>query len=180
MKVVSGKVFIACSLDGFIARENGDIDWLHRYPDTGDDHGYARFMATVDGLVMGSGTFKTVLGFGEWPYEKPAVVLSSTLTAQSIPDALAGKVRISDKAPRAIMQELADEGWRAAYIDGGRLIQSFLAEGLIDEMTITQIPVLLGSGRRLFGEHHGDIHLKLESAEYFASGFVQSRYAVER
>ena len=91
---------------------------------------------------------------------------------------LAGKVRVSKKSPRAILQELADEGWRAAYVDGGRLIQSFLAEGLIDEMTITQIPVLLGRGRRLFGETTGDIHLELLETRGFPSGFVQSRYSV--
>lgn len=175
---IIGKVFIACSLDGFIARENGDIDWLTRYPDTGNDYGYARFLETVDGVVMGRGSYETVLGFDHWPYAKPVVVLSSRLDDTSVPPGLKGKVRICGRSPRAIMQQLADEGWRAAYIDGGLLIQSFLAQELISEMTITQIPVLLGSGRRLFGTSEKDIELTLEETRGYPLGFVQSRYRV--
>ncbi|TCD16431.1 dihydrofolate reductase family protein [Oricola cellulosilytica] len=175
---ITGKVFIACSLDGFIARENGDIDWLNRYPDTGDDYGYASFMDTVDGLVMGRASYEGVLRFEDWPYTKPVVVLSSSLDDTSVPPRLRGKVRISNRTPRAIMQELAKEGWRAAYVDGGRLIQSFLAERLIGEMTITQIPVLLGRGRRLFGVVEQDIELFLEETRRYPAGFVQSRYRV--
>lgn len=176
--LAAGKVFIACSLDGHIAREDGGIDWLLKYPETDEDYGYAAFIETVDGLVMGRGSFEAVAGFEQWPYSKPVVVLSSTLDASAVPARLEGKVRISRLSPREIMAELAGEGWKAAYVDGGRLIQSFLRDGLIDEMTITRIPVLLGRGRPLFGDVPADIDLRLEETRGYPSGFVQSRYTV--
>ena len=176
---IPGKVFIACSLDGFIAREDGDIDWLLRYPDIGDDYGYVRFMETVDGLIMGRGSYEKVLGFDPWPYDKPVVVLSSTLSADAVPQRLAGKVRITDKSPQAILADLEREGWRAAYVDGGKVIRSFLAGGLITEMIVTFIPVLLGTGLPLFGATGGDIQLTLEGSESYSTGFVQSRYRVD-
>ncbi|MFZ2103730.1 MAG: dihydrofolate reductase family protein [Oricola sp.] len=178
--IADGKVFIACSLDGFIARKDGDIDWLLRYPETGEDYGYAAFMDTVDGLVMGRASFEKVRTFDKWPYPKPVVVMSATLTQDDVPDALEQKVRIAGGSPSEVMRRLAGEGWRAAYVDGGKLIQSFLAEGLISEMTITQIPVLLGSGRPLFGDMENDIHLTLEGSKGYPSGFVQSRYRIDR
>ncbi|KAA9010393.1 dihydrofolate reductase family protein [Histidinibacterium aquaticum] len=173
--MVSGHVFIATSLDGFIARPDGALDWLEVEGAT-EDHGYDAFMARMDGLVMGRATYETVLGFGDWPYSKPVVVLSRSLTPADLPASLVDRVRISAAAPREVMAELATEGWARAYVDGGRVIQSFLREGLISEIVITRIPVLLGAGLPLFGALDHDIPLRHAETRSFAGGLVQSRY----
>jgi dihydrofolate reductase len=173
-------VYIATSLDGFIARADGDIEWLHQWPDIGDDYGYNAFMRSVDGLIIGRGTFEKVLSFGTWPYEKPVVVLSRTLDPDAVPPDRADRVRILPLGPTEVVDALRREGWGRAYVDGGSLIQSFLSAGLIEDMTITRIPILIGSGRPLFGPLPHDIVLThIETAAY-PSGFVQSRYAIKR
>lgn len=174
--MTTGHVFIAVSLDGYIARPDGAIDWLEGWPDVGHDYGFAAFMESVDGLVMGRSTFEQALRFSDWPYTKPVIVLSRTMTDADLPSALAGRVRVSDKAPREVMNELSHGGWQRAYIDGGRVIQSFLREGLIDDLVITRLPVVIGSGLPLFGEVTGDVRLAHASTSAFASGFVQSCY----
>lgn len=175
----TGHVFIATSLDGFIARSDGSIDWLVKQPTAGEDHGYDSFMASVDGVVMGRGSFEAALGFDAWPYEKPVIVMSSHLMAGDVPPALRSKVRISGLAPAALMQQLAAEGWTRAYIDGGRLIRSFLREGLIADITLTRAPILIGHGRPLFGDLPADIELDHASTRSFPSGLVTSRYRVK-
>jgi len=140
--------------------------------------GYAAFMETVDGIVMGRGSYEKVLSFDEWPYAKPVVVMSRSLAEGDIPARLAGKVRISDLEPRALMDALAEEGWEGAYIDGGKLIQSFLREGLISDFTLSRIPVLLGSGIPLFGPLDADIKLQHVETSAYGSGLVQSRYRI--
>jgi dihydrofolate reductase len=161
-------VFIATSLDGFIARENGALDWL-----PGDDcepHGYDEFMATVDAIVMGRKTFEVVVEFGgEWPFKKPVIVLSSTL--QSVPH---GELMSGD--PAEIVARLAVRGLHHLYIDGGVTIQGFLRAGLIQRMIITRIPVLLGSGVPLFGALASDIRVEHLSTRTFKGGLVQSEY----
>ena len=127
-------VYIATSLDGFIARPDGDIEWLHQWPDIGDDYGYGAFMNSVDGLIIGRGTFEKILSFGRWPYDKPVVVLSRTLDPDAVPADRADRVRILALEPQQAIDMLRREGWTRAYVDGGRLIQSFLAAGLIDDM----------------------------------------------
>ena len=173
-------VFIATSLDGFISRSDGSIDWLNEantVVPAGEDCGYAQFMSTVDALVMGRNTFEQVLSFEEWPYgSKPVVVLSRHL--RSLPKHLPPTVSLSAEAPAALVARLLTEGLRHLYIDGGLTIQSFLTENLIDEMTITTIPVLLGSGKSLFGPLQRDVQLKLLSSKAFEFGFVQSKYHV--
>ncbi|WP_418315604.1 dihydrofolate reductase family protein [Piscinibacter sakaiensis] len=173
-------VFIATSLDGYIARENGAIDWLEKANATvpeGEDCGYAEFFASVDALVMGRASFEQVLGFADWPYgDKPVHVLSRSL--QRLPVGLPGSISLLDMAPQQVVQLAADAGHRHLYVDGGQTIQAFLAAGLISEMTITVIPVLLGSGIRLFGAVPCDIPLRLLSAKAYPFGFVQSRYAL--
>ena len=178
--MITCHVFIATSLDGFIARRNGDIDWLESVPAEGEDHGFRDFMANVDGLIMGRGTYEKALSFDAWPYSKPVVVLSKRLRQSDVPSALAGKVRISSKEPAAIVQEMAQEAWRRAYVDGGLVIQSFLRVGLIKELTITRIPVLLGSGIPLFGPLPGDQRLIHLETIAFKSGLVQSKYQICR
>ena len=174
---MKASVFIATSLDGFIARENGALDWL-----PGDDcepHGYDEFIATVDALVIGRKTYETVLGFGSWPYgKKPVVVLSSTLSELKTPD---GAVcQLMSGTPREIVNRLAEQGMKHLYIDGGVTIQRFLKDGLIQRLIVTRIPVLLGSGIPLFGPLAHDIRFDHISTGSFPSGMVQSEYSVAR
>ncbi|MGI9505291.1 MAG: dihydrofolate reductase family protein, partial [Geminicoccaceae bacterium] len=117
--MTTGHVFIAVSLDGFIARRDGDIDWLENQGGENEDHGFAEMMASVDGLIMGGATFQKVLSFGEWIYEKPVIVMSRSLTQSDVPDHLIGRVRLSSSTPKALLDELNSEGWSRAYVDGG-------------------------------------------------------------
>ncbi|MCA9253045.1 MAG: dihydrofolate reductase family protein [Phycisphaerae bacterium] len=176
--MTTGHVFIATSLDGFIARTDGDLDWLMKFNTDGEDHGFDALMASVEGLVMGRGTFEKVLTFGEWPYTKPVIVLSRTMKDSDVPDHLRGKVRLSAGPPRILMEQLNAEGWRGAYVDGGKVIQSFLAEGLIADMLLTRVPVLIGEGLPLFGALPHDIGLEHLETKAFPSGLVSSKYRV--
>ncbi|EGI77983.1 dihydrofolate reductase family protein [Hylemonella gracilis] len=176
--MTTAHVFIATSLDGFIARADGDIEWLLQRDDPTEDHGYASFIADKDMIVMGRGCYEKVLTFDAWPYELPVCVLSRQLADTPVPERLKGKVRFSGLAPQAVMEELARSGVRRVYLDGGLLLQSFLREGLVADMVITTVPVLLGSGRPLFGGLTSDIDLTLVSSRSFPSGLVQSTYRV--
>ncbi|PCJ31219.1 MAG: deaminase [Gammaproteobacteria bacterium] len=173
-------VFIATSLDGFIARENGDLDWLDTANSTvteGEDCGYADFMASVDVLVMGRHTYEKVLSFGEWPYQdKPVIVLSSTSVELS--PSMMNTVSCSNESPQALCSRLSQQGIKRIYIDGGITIQRFLSAGLVNDMVITLIPVVLGSGIPLFGKLHDDISLNHTATKTFDFGFVQLTYQV--
>ena len=169
---------MAVSLDGFVARADGGVDWLSKYMTEGEDNGFGAFMESVDGLVMGRASYQSVLTFGGWPYTKTVVVMSRTLTDADLPDELAGRVRFSNKSPNELMQELAAVGWKRAYVDGGKIVQSFLAEGLIEDMTLTRVPILLGGGIPLFGPLDRDIDLEHIETTPFPSGLVSSKYKV--
>lgn len=173
---VTAHVFIATSLDGFIARLDGDVGWLLQRDDPAEDHGYSEFIADKDMIVMGRGSYEKVLTFDTWPYDRPVLVLSEQLADAPVPEALKGKVRFSNRAPKDVMAELAGQSVRRVYVDGGRLVQSFLRDGLIADMVITTVPVLIGSGRPLFGALPQDIDLTLVSSRSFSSGLVQSTY----
>lgn len=176
----TASVFIATSLDGFIARPDGRIDWLEEANaliPKGEDCGYAAFMARVDVLVMGRNTFEQVAAFDHWPYgDKPVVVLSHRPLA--FPASLSGRVSHSSETPAALFARLSRQGVRRMYVDGGITIQRFLAAGLIDELTITLIPRLLGSGRSLFGPLTVDLKLQLVGSKTYDFGFVQLDYRV--
>lgn len=176
--MVTGHVFIATSLDGFIARENGDIDWLLKHDQADEDHGYDDFIKDIDVIVMGRGTFEAVLSMGDWFYTRPVLVLSAHLAQQEVPSELNGKVRFSDQKPKKAMAMLQSEGVRRAYVDGGRIIQSFIELGMISDMVITNVPILLGTGRPLFGGCQRDVALAHKGTRSFPSGLVQSRYDV--
>ncbi|MBN3788241.1 dihydrofolate reductase family protein [Burkholderia sp. Ac-20353] len=178
--MTTAHVFIATSLDGFIARPDGDIGWLLQRDEPAEDHGYAAFIADKDTIVMGRGCYEKIRTFDAWPYEQPVLVLSRQLADTPVPQALQGKLRFSDLAPKAAMEELARQGVRRVYVDGGQLVQSFLRDGLIADMVITTVPVLIGSGRPLFGPLLQDIALELVSSRSFASGLVQSTYRLAR
>ncbi len=178
---MQGLVFIATSMDGFIAREDGGIDWLSsgHGPSDGGDYGYAEFFASVDAMVLGRGTYETVLGFDGWPYkDKPVAVLSSKPV--DIPEALRGTVFQLGGEPAEVAAELERRGHERVYVDGGVTIQRFLRAGLVQRMTITRIPVLLGRGLPLFGDTDGDVLLRHVATRAFSNGLVQSTYEVGR
>lgn len=173
-------VFIATSLDGYIARPDGSIDWLeaaNKLVPPGEDCGFHAFMDSVDALVMGRNTFEKVLTFDAWPYgDKRVIVLASRPLA--IPDRLPPSVSASSETPGALAARLAGEGVKRIYVDGGVTIQRFLAAGLIDDMTITVVPILLGAGRPLFGPCGKDIALEHLATKAYDFGFVQSSWRV--
>ena len=159
-------VFIATSLDGFIAREDGSLDWLELAAGDPDDHGYSELMASVDTLVVGRGTYDTALGFPEWPYGGKRVVVMThrAVEPRHGTEAFAG-------TPRELLAKLADA--RHVYVDGGNVIRQFLDAGLIDDITLSLLPIVLGAGIPLFGgrEHR----FKLEGHQAWPSGLVQLR-----
>lgn len=179
-----GKVFIATSVDGFIARRDGDIAWLTEAPDHGrhapgaaglaEDNGYAAHMAAVDHVVMGRGTYEKVLTFDGWPYvDKTVIVLSTTTNAND------ERVTIA-RSIADVVALLDQRGARVVYVDGGATTQAFLRHGLIDSLVITRIPVLIGDGAPLFGPLPGDVHLVHRRTVAAGNGFVQSEYGVPR
>jgi dihydrofolate reductase len=176
--MTTAHVFIAASLDGFIARADGDIDWLLQRDAPAEDHGYNAFIADKDMIVMGRGCYEKTLTFDAWPYELPVLVMSRQLADTPVPQALAGKLRFSAQSPKAVMAELAQQGVCRVYLDGGQLLQSFLRDGLVADMVVTTVPVLIGAGRPLFGALAQDVDLKLIATRSFASGLVQSTYQV--
>jgi len=174
-------LFIATSLDGFIARSDGSIDWLNAanavVPPV-EDCGYKAFISAVDIIVMGRNTFEQVLTFGEWPYgDTPVVVMSHR--ASPLPSNAPQTVTSSQEAPTDLVEKLRAQGKRHLYIDGGITIQSFLSERLINELTITVIPILLGTGKPLFGPLPFDIPLLHVLTRVYEFGFVQHKYLVQ-
>lgn len=167
-------VFVGTSLDGFIARSNGDLDWLPH--GGGEDHGYDAFIATVDAVVIGRHTFDTVLTFDTWPYGEMAVFVLSTRSPVPVP--AGARVEWMSGPPAEIVAQLAARGIRHAYVDGGITIQRFLQAGLIQRLVITRVPVLIGTGIPLFGATPRDIALEHIATRQFASGLVQSEYEV--
>jgi len=171
---MKASVFVGTSLDGFIARTDGALDFL--LAGGGEPHGYDEFMASVDALVIGRKTYETVLAFDAWPYgKKPVFVLSSRALPAAPADAI---VEHMAGPPAEIVARLSARGVRHAYVDGGITIQSFLRAGLIQRLIVTRVPVLIGCGIPLFGPTTGDIALKHIETRQYASGLVQSEYEV--
>ena len=174
-------VYIATSLDGFIARKDGALDWLDEANSTvpeGEDCGFQAFMDSVDALIMGRKTYEKVLSLGEWPYGRtPVVVLSRN--SISFSDSLPDTVTHSSESPRDLLDRLSQEGVGHVYVDGGTTIQGFLSAGLIDEITLTVIPVILGGGIPLFGSLDQDIRLTHVHTTADDFGFVQTTYSVK-
>ena len=168
-------VFVGTSVDGFIARPNGALDFLPE--GGGEPHGYSEFIASVDALVIGRKTFETVLAFDEWPYDsKRVVVLSSRPVDLS---AVRGSVvEWMSGAPAEIVAKLAASGARHLYVDGGITVEGFLRAGLVDRLVITRVPVLIGEGIPLFGSLPRDVRLQHVATQQYASGLVKSEYRV--
>ena len=166
-------VFIATSLDGYIAGPAGELDWLATVEQPGESYGYDEFFASVDALVVGRATYDTAARFPTWPWAGKRVIVA---THRPLPpdhgvEAFAGDVA-------GLPARLAAS--RRVYVDGGQLIGQCLAAGLIDELTISVVPIVLGGGRRLFAGGEGRHRLALIAHRAWPSGLAQARYRVER
>lgn len=171
---MKASVFVGVSVDGFMARTNGALDFLPA--GGGEPHGYDEFIQTVDALVIGRNTYETVLGFDGWPYgEKLVFVLSTHALA---PHPTGARVEWMSGEPIDIASELASRGIKHIYVDGGITIQGFLRAGLIQRLVVTRVPVLIGTGIPLFGATAHDILLKHVATRHYASGLVQSEYEI--
>ncbi|MEX0739528.1 MAG: dihydrofolate reductase family protein [Pseudohongiella sp.] len=169
-------VYIATSLDGYIADSNGGLDWLYSVPNPqNSDLGFVEFIDGIDAIVMGRVTFETVCGFGgDWPYPKPTFVLTSTL--DTVPTNLDENVELISGSPLEVTDKLNKRGFKDLYIDGGKTIQSFLQAGLVDDLIISTLPVLLGGGATLFGKLSNKLQLSHIHTDVLLGEIVQSRY----
>jgi dihydrofolate reductase len=168
-------VYIASSIDGYIATEDGGIDWLQELPNPdNDDYGYAEFIKNIDAIVMGRNSFEKVLTFGEWHYKKKVFVLSSSLT--EVPSELSEKVELLSGTLNEVLRHINAQGFNNLYVDGGKVIQSFLAEDLITDLIITRIPILLGSGIPLFGDLIEPLRFIHNDTTVYSNALVKSHY----
>jgi len=172
-------VFIATSLDGYIATVNGDVSWLmdKRYELEGEGFGYQELYDSCELLVLGRRSYEKVASFETWPYpDKRVIVLSQSLCD----DEMMQEVELSAEGPQPLVKRLEAEGVAHIYIDGGALISSFLDKDLVSEMTLTTIPILLGEGIALFSKLSASKHLKLITSKGYSNGFVQSCYTLNK
>ncbi len=172
-------VFMALSVDGFIARPDGDLGWLARVEAPGEDYGYSEFMADIDAVVMGRRTFEKVLGFGEWPFADVYVVVLSTSRPEALGQ-LPGQIAWMSGEPDEILKALERGGYRRIYLDGGETVRRFTAAGRVDRWILSRTPVLLGSGIPLFDSTLGEVELRHIHTRAFSSGLVQSEYETVR
>lgn len=169
-------VYVGRSIDGYIAGKNGELDWLDLVPGSDKiEMGYTSLMEEIDAMVMGRTTFEVVLNFGiEWPYQKHVFVLSHKLT--KVPPELDGKITFLKGSPQEVLDQIHSKGYDKLYIDGGVVVQNFLKEDLIDEMTLTTIPVLLGGGVSLFGDMTKRLEFDHVESKVFLDQIVQDKY----
>jgi dihydrofolate reductase len=169
---IKASVFIATSLDGFIARANGDLDWLTGADGASSeqDYGYQEFMDTVDTIVLGRNTFELALTFDSWPYSGKKVIVLST-RPNAIPPYLVDDVEWLSLPPQQLVERLAAQGATHLYVDGGKTIQGFLRASLIHELTITRVPILIGTGVPLFGPLNHDVRLTHIATRQSENGF---------
>ncbi|MEI7511754.1 MAG: dihydrofolate reductase family protein [Candidatus Peregrinibacteria bacterium] len=169
-------IYLATSLDGYIAKKDGDIAWLNDFPNPEkSDFGFSEFLATQDAIVMGHKTFETVVSFKDWIYPIPVFILSTSLT--SIPQDLQEKnIQILQCSPEEVLAKLKEREYENVYIDGGQTIQQFLKRDLIDEMIITKVPLLLGAGIPLFSELSLPLPFEHLITKVFSNGLVKSHY----
>ena|SRR5258708_17300896 len=171
-------VYIGTSLDGFIARKDGDIDWLVQFANNEAIHAYEEFINRIDAIVMGRGSFEKVLSFPSWPYDRKVFVLSTSI--QEVPDIVREKVTVLSMKPGELLSYLSGKGFSTIYIDGGKVIQSFLKEDLVDELIISKVPVLIGTGIPLFGDLDIDLTFEHIRTEVHSNGLVRSYYERKR
>ena len=168
-------VFMGISLDGFIARIDGNLDFLDFVSDEGEDYGYKKFMESIDCILMGRITFEKVLTFDEFPYSKPVLVYSNNI---EIPKVLSKKVEKISGEPKEVLVKLVQKGFNSIYLDGGITVSNFLKENLVDEIILTRVPYLLGKGIPLFHEWISETGLHHEYTREYPSGLVQSKYRI--
>lgn len=173
-------VFIARSIDGYIADKNGGLEWLEMIPNPEQkDLGYGKFINKVDAIVMGRTTFEVVCGFGgDWPYTIPVFVLSTTLKA--VPEKYQEKAEVVNGSLSKILKRIHKKGYTQLYIDGGATVQSFLKEDLVDELIITTIPILLGGGFSLFGELPKPMEFEHVESMVYLYAITQDSYRRKR
>ncbi len=167
-------VYIGTSLDGFIARKDGDIDWLTRFANEEAINAYKELMSRVDAIVIGRSTFDKVLTFPSWPYEKNVFALSSSI--KQVPEKVKDKVTILSMKPTELLSYLTEKGFSSIYVDGGKVIQDFLKENLIDELIISKVPIIIGTGIPLFGYLDTDIQFDHIKTVVASNGLVRSYY----
>jgi dihydrofolate reductase len=174
---MSNIVYIATSLDGYIAREDHSIDWLMDLPNPDkSDYGFSEFLDRLDGIIMGRKTFEIVLGFEQWPYAKPVPIFVLSNSLLVLPEKLLGKAELVTGRLKDILNSLKKRGINNLYVDGGKTVQSFLKEDLIDEMTITRIPILLGAGIPLFDKNSLELKFEHVETKVFNNTLVRSKY----
>jgi dihydrofolate reductase len=172
-------VYTATSLDGFIATSDGGIEWLNEIPNPEQsDYGWSDFISGIDAILMGKNTFEKALTFGFWHYEKPVFVITNSL--KELPEDFVGQAEIVNGSVDKVIDRLNQRGYINIYVDGGRVIQSFLAEDMIDELIITKVPILLGKGIPLFGEQEQSLMFRHTKTEIYNNSLVKSHYVRER
>ncbi len=171
---VFASVFVGTSLDGYLARPDGSLDFLPA--GGGESHGYDEFLATVDTILVGRKTYETVLVFDAWPYGKKPVFVLSHRSLASPPRGTVVERLSGD--PKKVLSSIASRGLKHVYVDGGVTIQAFLRAGLVQRLVVTRVPVLIGEGVPLFGSLPADVRLRHVATRSFPSGLVQSEYRV--
>jgi dihydrofolate reductase len=171
----STAAFLGMSLDGFIAGPNDELDWLERGGGPPEDHGFTDFFASVDALLVGRRTWEVVRRFTAWPYDGKRVFVLTGRPAEG-----RHGERFLSGPPAEVLAALGEEGIRRCYVDGGLVVSQFLAAGLLDELTVSILPVVIGRGVRLFEAAGPERWLDLASSRAFASGMVQLRYLARR
>ena len=172
---------LAVSLDGFIARADGSMDWLRGGgPRPAEEaERYRTFMQSVDAVAMGRATFEAARHAPAWPYgTTPVVVLSSR--PPDVPDTVTSAVEHMHGTPAELVAQWHPRGWTHVYVDGGDTIQRFLAAGLLHRLVLNRVPVLIGAGRPLFGALPADQWLDHVGTAAYPGGLVQSDYLVRR
>jgi dihydrofolate reductase len=167
-------VYIGTSLDGFIARKDGGIDWLTQFANDEAIHAYEEFISSIDAIVIGRNTFEKVLTFPSWPYDRKVFVLSNSI--KQVPDELKEKVTVLSIDPHRLLSYLSSLGFSSIYIDGGKVIQDFLKEALVDQLIISKVPILIGNGIQLFGQLNTDLTFKHIQTQVQSNGLVRSYY----
>ncbi|HMH32991.1 MAG TPA: dihydrofolate reductase family protein [Puia sp.] len=178
---MSNTVYIATSIDGYIAREDGTMDWLMDLPNPDQsDYGFSVFLGKMDGIIMGRKSFEAVLEFNEWPYSVPVPVFVLSNSMKELPPGLPVKVEIVNGELKTMVESLKARGFNHLYIDGGKTIQGFLQADLIDEMIITRIPILLGAGIPLFSQQAPELRFEHVKTDVLNNMLVRSRYIRKR
>lgn len=179
--MVKVSVFIGVSLDGFIAKLDGNIDWLNeanKKVTSGEDFGFNSFLDSVDCIVMGRKTFEQVITFDEWAYREIKMIVLTTKNIE-IPNRLKGIVSTSSLSAAQLIKQLIDESIKHVYADGGLVIQDFLSSGLVNEITVTTVPILIGKGKSFSNSLTTDLNLTHLKTTVFNFGFVQNKYRID-